>query len=193
MLNEFIPSRAMFVVQGTVPAPLSSALIAMWRMGFGPIIGQALMLITTTGKTHNQPRRALVEYFFVYGKKYVYADPNADWYRDVMADPHLTLQTPLGTERVVARRINEDEVMEIFVTLMNNRPAMAQRILNALHVQAFPDDLVGNIDRLHLLTFDPTDDPTPPPLEVDLKWVPPLVAAAWLLGRFGARRRADEG
>ncbi|MCC7208993.1 MAG: nitroreductase family deazaflavin-dependent oxidoreductase [Anaerolineae bacterium] len=186
MLNEFAP-RGLPAARGTVQEPWSSILIALWRMGFGALIGQALLLLSTKRRDTGQPRRAVVEYFYVYGKKYVYSDPNAEWSKDVAADPHVTLQSPLGIERAAARRINEDEVIEIFTTLMDNRPALAQRILQALDVQSFPKDLVGHIDRLHLLAFDATAEPTPAPLDADLRWVPPLTALAWLLGRLSGR------
>lgn len=186
MLNEFAP-RGLPAARGTVQEPWASILIALWRMGLGALIGQALLLVTTKRRDTGQPRRALIEYFYVYGKKYVYGDPNAPWSKDLAADPHVTLQSPLGIERAVARRVNEDEVIEIFSALMDNRPALAQRILQSLDVQAFPEDLVGHIDRLHLLAFDPIAAPTPAPLEADLRWVPPLLGLAWLLGRLSGR------
>lgn len=183
MLNEFAP-HGLPAARGTVQEPWASILIALWRMGLGALIGQALLLVSTKRRDTDQPRRALIEYFYVYGKKYAYGDPNAPWAKDLAADPHVTLQSPLGIERAAARRVNEDEVIEIFTTLMDNRPALAQRILQSLDVQAFPQDLVGHIDRLHLLAFDATAEPTPAPLEADLRWVPPLVGVAWLLGRL---------
>ena len=49
-------------------------------------------------------------------------------------------------------------------------------------------DILAKKDRIYMLTFDPTDEPTPPPLEADLAWVWALVLGAyWLL--FGGRRR----
>lgn len=186
MLNQFAP-RGLPEVRGTVQEPWASILIALWRMGLGAFIGQALLLITTKHRDTGQPHRALIEYFYVYGKKYVYSDPNVPWSKDLAHDPHVTLQSPLGIERAVARRINKDEVIEIFTTLMDNRPAFAQRILQSLDVQSFPKDLVGHIDRLHLLAFDATSEPTPAPLEADLRWVPPLLGVAWLFGRITGR------
>lgn len=171
--------------------------IYLWRMGLGPLVGQLFMLVTTTGRRSGQSRRAVVEYFFVNGQKYVMADPEAQWYLNAQADPRLTIQTAFGTECARARRVTEEnELTAVFVTLMNNRPMMAQRIMQRVPMQSIPADLVANADKLTLVAFDPTSDPTPPPMEADLRWLTPLIVGgivmSWVLRLVVRRAARDE-
>jgi deazaflavin-dependent oxidoreductase (nitroreductase family) len=166
-----------------LPADLTCAPIFLWRLGLGPIIGQAFMLITTIGRQSGLPHRAAIDYFFVNGRKYIYGERGAQWYENVLADPRATIQTAFGTERINVRPVREpEELTEVFATLLNNRPTFAARIFKEIGVQAFPEDLVANAEQLRLLAFDPTDALTPAPLEVDLPWLLPVVFIGMLIG-----------
>ena len=93
----------------------------------------------------------------------------ADWYKNILADPRITIQTASGTECVIARRIaNEGELAEAFEFVAQN-PTM-KRWVQALGFRLNRDDFVTQIDRFYLVTFDPIDEPTPLPLKADLKW-----------------------
>jgi len=52
---------------------------------------------------------------------------------------------------------------------------------------------VAQQDRFIILTFDPTNEPTPPPLEADLRWVLfvafPIVLSVLLQRWLNTRRR----
>ncbi len=177
------PNLSALPIRQMLPAELGDVPVFLWRMGLGSVVGQVFMLITTIGRQSGLPRRAAVEYFFVNGRKYVYGESGPQWYQDVLADPRATIQTAFGTERVSLRRVSEPgELTEVFATLLNNRPAFAARIFEEVGVQAFPEDLAANAERLHLLTFEPTDALTPPPLDVDMPWMLPVVLLGMLIG-----------
>jgi|YNPBryunderm2012_1023409.scaffolds.fasta_scaffold42876_2 hypothetical protein len=40
-----------------------------------------------------------------------------------------------------------------------------------LGVELTRESFLANRERFYLVTFDPTDEPTPPPLPADLRWV----------------------
>lgn len=174
-----------------VPATSSFGLPELlWRMGFGPLVGQVWMLIGTTGRRSGETRYALAPYFFVNGKKYVYAEPEAQWYQNALDNPHCTIQTAYGTERVIMQKVTErEELTGVLITLMHNRPAFADRLFHKFQVQSIPDDLIAVADRLSLVSFAPTTEATPPSIEIDLIWLVPAVLLGIVLGwRFGRGR-----
>ncbi|MCD6288999.1 MAG: nitroreductase family deazaflavin-dependent oxidoreductase [Anaerolineae bacterium] len=151
--------------------------ILLWRLGLGPILGQIFMLLTTTGRKSGLPRRTVIEYHVVNGRVYAPCafGPKADWYRNIVADPHVTVQTARGMERMIATRVTDDqELLAVYEALHRSDPFILDSYLRSLDIRPDPDDIVAKKDRIYWLRFDPTDEPTPPPQEVDLAWLWPL-------------------
>jgi deazaflavin-dependent oxidoreductase (nitroreductase family) len=175
--------------------------ITLWRLGLGPVIGKVLMLITTTGRKSGLPRRTMVEYHTlpagdlpVSGKKYAPSafGPKADWYKNIAADPRVTIQTADGAEGAIATRVtDDDELVAVFELFRRRDPVVLNWYLGSLDIQPDPADIVARKDRIYWLRFDPTDEVTPPPLEVDLKWVWLVVLAGWLGFWLGKRTGGD--
>jgi len=166
--------------------------IFLWRLGLGPIVGRVFMLITTIGRKTGLPRRTVVEYHVLpeNGRKYAPCafGPKAQYYRNIVADPHVTIQTADGTERMIATRVtDDDELVAVYELFRRRDPVVLNRYLDSLDIRPDPAEVVAKKDRIYWLRFDPTDEPTPPPLEADLKWVW-LVVLAGLVG-FGLGRR----
>ncbi len=167
--------------------------ILLYRLGLGPVVGRLFMILTTTGRTSGLPRRIAIEYHARQGRKYVVSawGERAQWYKNLLADPHVTIQTANGAESVIARRVTSDAELTEAYRLLEYNPFM-RRWVEALGVRLDLDAFLAHKDRFHLVTFDPTDAPTPPPLEADLKWVWEVVISAvalgWLMDRVGRRR-----
>lgn len=146
--------------------------IPLWRMGLGFLVGKLFMVLTTTGRKSGQPRHTAVEFHKYKGRKYVYSGfgEKADWYKNILADPRVTIQTASGMEHVIARRItDEGELVEAFEFVAHN-PTL-KRWVQALGFRLNLDEFIAQKERFYLVTFDPTDEPTPSPLEADLKWI----------------------
>ncbi|MCZ7542452.1 MAG: nitroreductase family deazaflavin-dependent oxidoreductase [Anaerolineae bacterium] len=189
--------------QDILPYPANPALklafrlpILLWRLGLGPVLGRLFLILTTTGRKTGLPRRVAVEYHAWRGRKYIASGwgDRPQWYRNLLADPHVTIQTADGVERCVARRVVDDvELAEVFA-FIEDSPAM-RRWAEALGAPVTREAFLAEKGRFYWITFDPTDEPTPPPLEVDLAWVWGLLAVV-VLGRLAgrvARRRRREG
>ncbi len=146
--------------------------ILLWRLGLGPLVGRQLMILTTTGRVSGRPRRTAIEFHEYRGRKYIYSawGERAQWYRNIMADPLVTIQTAKGAERVLARRVRDDEELAEAFDFMAQNPLM-QRWVEAMGVHFSREGFLAARDDLYLVTFDPTDAPTPPPQEADLTWV----------------------
>lgn len=152
--------------------------ITLWRLGLGPVIGPRFMLITHTGRSSGLPRRAIVEYATWQAHKYAIAawGDAADWVKNITADPRVTVQTHIGTERMCAVRETGDEALRhVYAAFMRVSPVMFNWYLTSLEIEANPNAVVAHKDRLSIWRFDPTAEPTPPPVEADLTWVWPVL------------------
>ena len=65
--------------------------ILFWRLGLGPVTGQLFLVLTTTGRKSGLPRRTMVEYSRMSGKKYSPCafGERAHWYQNIIADPQV--------------------------------------------------------------------------------------------------------
>lgn len=166
----------------------------LWRLGLGPVVGRLIMVITTTGNKSKLPRRNMAEYYTLNGKKYTVCayGPKAAWYKNIQADPRVTVQTAAGTESMRAVRVTDDAELHQIIELFEQRNALLTGwYLESLDIQPDKSDLLLKKDRLYLLRFDPTGEPTPPGLEADLKWVWGVIGLiALLLGSLLRMRRA---
>ncbi len=163
----------------------------LWRLGLGPLVGRVILILTTTGRRSGQPRRAALEYHQMNGKKYAVSafSVRSEWYRNLLADPHATIQSADGSERVVVRRVSDDqELINVFRVFMRRDPAITRWYLHSLGIQPEVESILANKERIHLLRFDPSDAAAPPGLDVDLAWLWP-VALIWLALFFPRRRR----
>ena len=75
----------------------------MWRLGLGPwinawpAVGGRIMVITHKGRRTGRPRRTPVNYAADGATVYCTAGfgRSSDWYRNLLADPHVEVQLPL--------------------------------------------------------------------------------------------------
>jgi deazaflavin-dependent oxidoreductase (nitroreductase family) len=165
--------------------------IWLWRLGFGALIGQFSLLLTTIGEQSGLPRRSSVPYFFVNGKMYALAAPDDQWYRNALANPLATVQSAYGTQSVSVRRVTDlKELTDAFTHLRQHRPTTAAIYLAQAGVQRFPDDLSAAAPRIHLVAFEPTAAQTPLPLAADLSGltVVAILFFGWLLRRRARRK-----
>jgi deazaflavin-dependent oxidoreductase (nitroreductase family) len=156
--------------------------LILWRMGLGRVLGTVLMVITHTGRSTGLPRHTVVEWHPLDGRKVcpVAFGERAQWYRNIMADPVVTLQTADGVEHARAYRVtDDDELRAAYRVVMRRNPTMLRPYLASIGID--PDDindLLHHRERLILLAFEPTDIPAPPPLQADLVWLWPFILLA---------------
>jgi hypothetical protein len=108
----------------------------------------------------------------------------SDWYKNILSNPLLTIQTAEGVEYVCARRLESDQdYIEAWNVAVKSTPIRA--IMKLMGISMTRDEFVAQKERFILLTFDRTDEATPPPLEADLKWIPPVMLN--IVGTFVAQ------
>lgn len=157
----------------------------VWRLGLGRVFGHIFVLITTWGRSSGKPRRVLTEYLPLAGKLYVACayGPKADWYKNIMADPHVTVQTWQGPESMLASRVTDnDELRAVYHGFKRRDWPMMRWYLSSVGIDpGDPDDYVAKKERVHIFRFDPTDETTPPPQDADLVWIWPVALGGLLL------------
>lgn len=167
--------------------------ILLYRLGLGALVGRLFMVMTTTGRKTGLPRRTAIEFHEFNGRRYVLSGWGAhtDWYRNLQADPRLTIQTWRGAESVVARPLETDEEMAEAYRWAMASPAL-RAVARSVGFDLTLEQFLAQKDRFKLITFDPTDSRTPEPVRADLWWVWPVIAAAaalLALRRAGRSRR----
>ena len=118
------------------------------------------------------------------GVKYVPCafGPRSDWFKNINADPRVTIQTSHGTEHVIAARVTDDrEVLAVYNLFMRRDPPLTRWYLDSLDIQPNQADVLAKKERINWFRFDPTNEDTPPALETDLGWVLLIMGIGLLL------------
>ncbi len=153
--------------------------LVLWRMGLGPLLGHIFCLLTMRGRKSGEPRHFMTEYYRDGEKLYVacaYGE-QSQWYKNLMADPYVTVQTWKGAEPMKATRVTDGTELLKFVEGFRKRdPITLQWYLEGKGIdQNSAEDILAHKTDLHIFRFDPTDHPTPLPMTVDLAWIWPLL------------------
>jgi deazaflavin-dependent oxidoreductase (nitroreductase family) len=166
--------------------------VQLWRLGLGPLMGHHMVLITQTGRKSGLPRRTMTELYQINGRKYAPSGfgRRAQWYRNIEADPRVTIQTAAGAESMLAQRVVEDdELLSIMEGIKRRSQGMYKLHLASLEIEPTTEDILAKKERIYWVRFDPTDEVTPPPLAADLVWLWPVGVAAVVLAWMLARRK----
>ncbi|MBG0787666.1 MAG: nitroreductase family deazaflavin-dependent oxidoreductase [Anaerolineaceae bacterium] len=166
--------------------------ILLYRLGLGQLFGKYIMIISTFGRKSGKVRRTPIEYFrqgdFIYAISGFERDP--DWYQNLKAHPYVTLQTGQGTHAMFARRPETAEEWQGALDYLKESPVPALVIPEVVEHLDDPE-IQAQIREWPVVIFEPTEEPCPEPLAVDLYWAWPLILLAlafeitfwWLISR----------
>jgi uncharacterized protein len=173
--------------------------ILFYWLGLGFIAGRIFMVMTTVGRKSGQPRRTAIEFHEFKRRKYIFSGwgTNTDWYRNIQANPHITIQTWRGAESVTAHRITSDlELATVFEFAMSN--PTQKMVMKSIGFDMTLDQFLAQKERFTFVTFNPTDRPTPKPLQANLVWVWAVLLhfalffSAWLVFQGAAKGAGKE-
>jgi deazaflavin-dependent oxidoreductase (nitroreductase family) len=105
--------------------------IRLYRLGLGRFLGKRIMLLTHTGRVSGQPRRAVIEVIEHDETGCVAASgfgQRADWYRNVMATPEVTVQIGGQAFPATAGAVPADEGARIMERYAPRHPAAARQL-----------------------------------------------------------------
>ena len=88
--------------------------ILQYKLGLGWMIGRYILLLTTTGRKSGKPRHTPLEYIYdPENDRYRVAagwGGKTDWYRNVCANPHVTVQVGRRKFAAIAEKASDEEV-----------------------------------------------------------------------------------
>lgn len=169
--------------------------LVFWRMGLGPVLGQSMLVLSTWGRKSRLPRHTALSYTIQDGK--VYLAPawpeRSDWYKNLQADPHATVQLGEGYFYATARPVTDEaEFSAAAAELLESGDPFLKPWLASLGIEPELDDLVAQRAKVAMLALDWSDEPGPQPMPVDLTWLWGVIGVAymigWIMGRLSARR-----
>ncbi|GAA2426187.1 nitroreductase family deazaflavin-dependent oxidoreductase [Actinomadura vinacea] len=134
--------------------------IRLYRMGLGPVLGRRIMLLTHTGRVSGRRRQVVIEVVQRDEHGYVAASgfgPRADWYRNVMTDPDVTVQIGGKILKATATPIPTDVGAEIMATYASRHPVAVRRLckLMGFAVDGGVDDYREVGRRIPFVRFTP--------------------------------------
>jgi deazaflavin-dependent oxidoreductase (nitroreductase family) len=155
--------------------------VLVWRMGWGFLLGRLFIILTTYGRKSGLPRYTALEYNTFNSRMYVYSGYGAhsNWFRNIKANPLVTVQTNKGNFSMRARRVETNGELVDAYDFIERSPIMRMWVkLRGQNVDR--QFLIENKELFYLITFDPTEEAAPIPLPTDLWWVNFILAAAIL-------------
>jgi deazaflavin-dependent oxidoreductase (nitroreductase family) len=183
--------------KGTLTRLLFKSPLVLWRMGLGSILshkalaGSKMLVLTSWGRKSQEPRHTMLSYVSAGEKEYVCSGWGAktDWYKNIVVNPQVTVQVGRKIYGAKARRVQDiDEytriAQEMFETGGDTHFASW---LESFGIDFSQQDMIDKKDRLYVVTFDKSEETSPPPMAVDLKWIWGVIViiliCTWLLVR----------
>jgi deazaflavin-dependent oxidoreductase (nitroreductase family) len=162
--------------------------ILLYRLGLGRLAGRLFMVLTSVGRMSGLPRRTAIEYHTVAGRTYVFAAwAEADWYRNLLANPRVMVQTASGSMPARARRVTDDEELSLLFGMAARNPVI-RAMARAGGWKLTRETFLAERERWILIAFDPTTEAVPQGLRADLAWTwfiltPLACLVTWLVLR----------
>ncbi len=114
----------------------------LYALGLGPLVGNILLLLTTTGRKTGKRRVTPLQYEEIDGVIYLGAalGPQADWYRNIQADPHVEVRLKSRCIQGLAETITDPKQIADFLEVRYRRhPGMVGAILRAEGIKLPPE------------------------------------------------------
>lgn len=164
--------------------------LLLHRLGGGFVLRGLfrLLVLTTRGHRSGRPRHTMLEHTWHNGRAYIAPGwgERTLWYRNIVADPRVTVQrsgTPYGATAV---RVTDDAELAGLYSVSAGKSHVWKQYLNSWGIEDTLQDYLAKKDRLIVLRLDPSSALRLKALRADLVWIWPFLAAAlaaWLLLR----------
>lgn len=113
-----------------------------YALGLGPVVGRLFLLLTTTGRKTGLPRVTPLQYEEEDGVIYVASarGPQADWFRNILADPHVEVRVKARRFHGLAEATTDPARIADFLELrLRRHPRMVGAMLRSEGLPPRPD------------------------------------------------------
>ena len=143
--------------------PPSQVFKALYALGLGPIVGRFVLLLTTRGRRTGLLRVTPLQYEEIDGAFVVGSSQGAraDWYRNILADPHVLVRVKSREFRGLAEASTDPARIADFLEYrLKRHPRMVGAILRAEGLPKEPSrrDLEAYASKLALVVIRPDHD-----------------------------------
>jgi len=176
-----VPGSMVYPKKGTLNRMLFKVPLIWWRLGLGPILshkalsGHKMLVLTSWGRKSKLPRHTMLSYTLFNDKVYVTSGwgAQADWYKNIVENPVVTVQVGRKTFTACAWRVTgKDEYMGVGQSLFESGgDTHFKSWLKSMEIADELQDLIDKSERVYFVGFDPAEGQGPSPLKVDLKWI----------------------
>jgi deazaflavin-dependent oxidoreductase (nitroreductase family) len=108
----------------------------LYAIGFGPVIGRIILLLTTTGRRSGLKRVTPLQYELIGSDYYLGAarGVKADWVKNILADPRVELRVGAKHVRGMAEVVTDPGKFADFLEIrLKRHPRMVGLILEKAH------------------------------------------------------------
>lgn len=141
-------------------APPARIIQSLYRLGFAPVIGRVILLLTTTGRKSGLPRVTPLQFEELDGAIYVGSarGTRADWFRNILANPCVEVRVQNRRFAGMAEAVTDARRIADFLELrLKRHPRMMGAILKSEGLPAVPSraELEEYASRLAMVIIRP--------------------------------------
>jgi len=135
----------------------------VYALGLGPLIGNLVLLLTTTGRKSGLKRVTALQYEQINGDFFIGSarGTKADWFRNIQADPHVQVRVKSRRFQGVAEPITDRERIADFLEVrLKRHPRMIGGMLRAEGLPPNPSraQLAAHAENLGMVRISPTEE-----------------------------------
>ena len=113
----------------------------LYAVGFGPLLGRIILLLTTTGRKSGKRRTTPLQYEEIDGILYLGSarGPKADWVRNISADPHVEVRVKNRHFRGLGELVTDPtSIADYLQTRLARHPRMVGAMMKMHHLPPVP-------------------------------------------------------
>ena len=113
----------------------------LYALGLGPLVGRIILLLTTTGRVTGVKRVTPLQYEELDGRYYIGSmrGDQADWFRNIVADPNVHVRVGRKQFRGVAEAVTDPRRIADFLVLrLDRHPRMVGAIMRSDGISPHP-------------------------------------------------------
>ena len=132
----------------------------LYALGLGPLMGNVVLLLTTTGRKSHRPRVTPLQYEEIDGRVYLGSalGKKADWFRNIRANPRVEVRLKSRRFSGLAETVTDTKRITDFLEVrLSRHPGMMGAMLRAEGISIPPErcDLEQYAAHLALVVIKP--------------------------------------
>jgi deazaflavin-dependent oxidoreductase (nitroreductase family) len=136
--------------------------ILLYKIGLGWILGKRFLLLTHTGRISGEQRHSVIEVVRYDEESHSYFvasgwGTRSDWYKNLNANPNVTIQSGREKMPAVARRLDAKQAGNELLAYKNKHPALWKELVEFIgySVDGTDEDIFALGELIPVFAFEP--------------------------------------